>query len=90
MTLLREDKIGIYLKLSTKTEYTDLLIQYFGLKIIYNTNVKPDGQVWNTNHENTSLHRWTDVGVWEVLREGLSTGQCLNDVNLSASQDTWK
>ena len=45
MTLLREDKIGIYLKPSTKTKHTDLLTQYFGLKIIYNTNAKPDVQV---------------------------------------------
>lgn len=45
MTLLREDKIGNYLKPSTETKHTDLLIQYFGLKIIYNTNAKPDVQV---------------------------------------------
>jgi hypothetical protein len=34
MTLLRENKIGIYLKTFTKTEHIDLLIKYFGLKII--------------------------------------------------------
>lgn len=88
MTLLRaNDKVGVCHQPFRKTR----LIQYFGLKIIHNINVKPDvkGIKWEARCKkwNTETQACTDEQM-EMCKRHWRRLECWTDIATSAARDT--